>query len=139
MRMWNQARTPAPAEPWIPDQVEKLASREREVATLIYVHGQCTAKQVQARLSADLSNGAVRSMLVRLVSKGVLDRRWGKRGRSHEFVYLPAITSKKIKLDAIRRLTAEYFDGSLAGVSLVLAELVEDQDSASAGPHRTAI
>jgi predicted transcriptional regulator len=98
------------------------------VATVVYRRGACTAKDVQKRLSGDISNGAVRSMLVRLVGKGILARRSGKRGRTHEFVYLPVITTHDVKCAAVQRLTDDHFGGSLLSLALVLVELLDSRD-----------
>jgi len=108
----------------VPPQLERLARREREVATIVYAYGPMTASQVQERLSDEISNGAVRSMLVRLVGKGILTRRWGRRGRGQTFIYAPAITSDDLKFDVIRRVTVEFFDGSLVDVATTVAALL---------------
>jgi predicted transcriptional regulator len=108
-------------------QLEKLAWREREVATIVYRHGASTANEVQARLSGPISNGAVRSMLVRLVGKGILMRRWGKRGRGQEYVYLPVITPAEVKHRALVEVSEKYFEGSLSAVALGVLELIDGQ------------
>lgn len=122
----------AGAEKLLPPDLKKLAQREREVAMIIYHHGACTAKEVQERLSASISNGAVRSMLVRLVRKGLLERRWGKRGRGQEYVYLPAIMPVDVKRRALTEVTEKYFGGSLTAVALGILELIDAELSKSA-------
>jgi predicted transcriptional regulator len=106
----------------LPPQVERLAAREREVAAVVYSNGPSTANEVKDRLSDKISNGAVRSMLMRLVAKGVLRRR--KRGRGQAFVYIPAITGDHLKSHAIQTLALEYFNGSLADLIAGIADLM---------------
>lgn len=118
---------PADVEKFTPPQLKKLAQREREVASIIYDRGPCTANEVQTCLSVQISNGAVRSMLVRLVRKGILERRWGKRGRGHEYLYLPAIMPADVKQRALIELTENYFDGSLTAVAMGVLELINGE------------
>ena len=111
----------------LPPEVLKLAPREREVATIVYEHGAPTAKYVMSCLSAQLSSGAVRSMLVRLVNKGVLRRGWGSRGRGQEFIYMPAVTPEDAKRNALRILADRYFEGSLLTVARTVFALLEEK------------
>lgn len=110
------------AVPLLPPQVTRLATREREVATIIYTRGACTAKDLEPLVFPPLSNAAIRSMLVRLVDKGILKREWGKRGRGQKFLYLPTITPADVKRRALKQLSEEYFEGSL---SIMLKEIAE--------------
>jgi predicted transcriptional regulator len=103
---------------WLPPQVRALAEREREVATIVYRRGASTAIDVEDRLSPRITNAAVRSMLVRLIKKGILVRERGTRGRGQQCVYLPAITLADVKERAIRELAGRYFQGSLLTLAL---------------------
>lgn len=105
---------------------------------IVYGRGACTAIEVQSRLSAPISNGAVRSMLVRLVRKGILVRRWGKRGRGQEYMYLPAITPVEVKQRALIEVTEKYFEGSLTAVALGVLGLIDDQLSKAPSPDASA-
>ena len=125
------------SEASIPQQILALAPREREVATIVYGQGASTAKDVESCLSADLTNGAVRSMLCRLVAKGVLKRRWGSRGRGHQFIYMPALTAEDVKRKALRMLADRYFEGSLLGVARTALSLVEHDPVEAPGTSRT--
>ena len=74
------------AHRWLParrDLIRHLARRERQVAERVGWIGEASAEEVRAALPDPLSNAAVRSMLRRLVAKGLLARR--KLGR--KFVY----------------------------------------------------
>ena len=111
----------------LPPQVLRLPSREREVATVVYVNGACTAKDVQALLSVQLSNGAVRSMLVRLVRKRILERKWGKRGPNQGHIYLPAIAPRELKERALKDVAEMYFGGSLLSAAMIALKLLDRQ------------
>lgn len=99
---------------YIPPQVEQLAWREREVASIVYRFGYATAKDVQAQLSESVSNGAVRSMLVRLVRKGILRRRPGKRGAGCADVFIAALSIDHARTRALAKLADDFFGGSLS-------------------------
>jgi predicted transcriptional regulator len=116
----------------LPPQVAQLAQREREIATFIYEEGACTAKDIEPRISPPISNGALRSMLVRLVNKGVLRREWGKRGRGQQFVYVPSITPDEVKRRAIRQLSELYFEGSLLTMMMEVFDSLDGQDEIAA-------
>jgi predicted transcriptional regulator len=123
----------------VPRQVLRLASREREVATIVYAQTGATARQVEAQLSTVMTNSAVRSMLSRLVRKGILSRRAieGTRGRGQEFLYLPALTEADLKMRALKRLSEDFFAGSLTETARLLQLLVE-QESGRTKPAATA-
>jgi predicted transcriptional regulator len=90
--------------------LHRLPPREREIAEIVHQRGEASATDILNALSEPLSNGAVRSMLSRLQTKGVVRRRRdGKR-----FVYLPARTDPALREAALRRVSRDYFDGSLA-------------------------
>ncbi|HLO21278.1 MAG TPA: BlaI/MecI/CopY family transcriptional regulator [Sphingomicrobium sp.] len=98
---------------YIPPQVEQLAWREREIASIVYRFGYATAKDVEAELSQSVSNGAVRSMLVRLVRKGILRRRPGKRGAGCADVFIAALSIDHARTRALAKLADDFFGGSL--------------------------
>ena len=116
----------------LPPQVTCLAHREREIATLIYQAGACTAKDIEPRIFPPISNGALRSMLVRLVNKGILRREWGRRGRGQQFVYVPSITPDEVKRRAIRQLSDLYFEGSLLTMMMEVFASLDRQDDIAA-------
>lgn len=69
-----------------------------------------TANEILPRLSSAITNAAVRSMLNRLVAKGILARHPPAVGKAYR--YAAAITSTIALKGAFKRLAAEYFDGS---------------------------
>jgi predicted transcriptional regulator len=99
---------------YVPPQVEQLAWRERQIASIVYRFGYATAKDVQSQLGESVSNGAVRSMLVRLVSKGILRRRRGKRGAGCADVFIAALSIDHARARALSKLAEDFFGGSLS-------------------------
>ncbi len=93
----------------VPAEISRLAPREREIAGIIYAKGEACAVEVGAALSDPISNAAIRSMLGRLVGKGLLRRR--KSGK--KFIYSPAASNEAARHAALRRVSREYFGGSL--------------------------
>lgn len=61
-------------------------------------------------MSVPISNAAIRSMLTRLVCKGVLRR----RKSDGKFFYSPAILLPNIQDRALEKVVDDYFAGSLA-------------------------
>ena len=115
----------------LPQQVRELFDREREVATIVYTMRRASASAVQARLSKRLSNGAVRSMLNRLVVKGILKR--VRRGRHGAFVYLPALNTAVVTQTALRQLADDFFSGSLHRAALAIIDLAKEDRSSGDG------
>jgi len=108
----------------LPPQVELLAAREREVATIVYLRGAQTAKDVRANLSLPVSDATVRTMLKRLIRKGILTRRWGGRGRGQQYLYGPVVTPEHVKRAALRQIAQHYFEGSLFQAAMTILELL---------------
>jgi len=105
----------------MPPEVSKLYRREREVAEAVYVRRSATAKVVQALLSDQLTSPAVRSMLNRLVRKGILARQRADDGV--EYVYYPAINQHASQERAIRQVAEDFFGGSLAEIAASVLRL----------------
>lgn len=105
----------------LPREVELLSRREREIATIVYLCRAATAGEVCDHLSAHLANASVRSMLNRLVAKGILKRTLSGKA----FVYLPALTSSESRIMALKRFAEDYFDGSVEEAAEAMKGLLE--------------
>lgn len=103
--------------------IERLAPRERELARIVAAMGEASATEIERRVSDPLSNSAVRSMLRRLERKGVLRR----HRRGNKFVYVPATPTPAARLEALRRISEEFFGGSLAATAAAVAELARSE------------
>lgn len=114
----------------------RLAGREREVAGIVYAFGRgIAADEVRHALVVPLSNSAVRSMLTRLVAKGVLAaRRDGKR-----FLYHPALADAGARQAAILRLAQDYFAGSLAEAAMAVLALARRRRPAALDRARAGL
>lgn len=104
----------------LPYELNLLFPREREIATIVYVMGQATAEEVLKKLSDPLANCSVRSMLNRLVNKGILNR--VLRGRA--YIYVGALTASDSGAKALRQFASDHFGGSLAQASEAMAALL---------------
>ena len=109
--------------PRLPREVELLLFRERELATIVYARGAITAKQMEEELSASIANASIRSMLNRLVAKGILKRVLGYKA----FVYLPALTPSDSGSLALKQFADDYFDGSLQQAARAMTKLLNDR------------
>ncbi len=114
-----------------PPHLDRLPPREREVARIVYDYGACTANQVQALLATPISNGAIRSMLVRLIRKDILRRRWGARGRGREHVYMPALMPSDVQRHVLLEVSEKFFEGSLKATVLMALDLLDSDSRAS--------
>lgn len=99
--------------------IESLPRREREVfETLCRLNGGTTSA-VRAALSDPLSDSAVRTLLARLESKGLVTRAQDEDG----FVYRPAPRPETIAASALRRTVDTFFAGSAAMAATALLGL----------------
>jgi predicted transcriptional regulator len=122
MDMMRRNAACRPAEhPGLPHEVAVLLPREREIATIVYELGAATAVRVEASLSEPLSNAAVRSMLNRLVAKGILKRTLSGAA----FVYLPALTRTDSRMLALQRFAEDHFAGSAERAAATIKQLLE--------------
>jgi predicted transcriptional regulator len=100
--------------------VNRLPPRERQITTIIIARGEASAEEVRDALPDPISGAAVRSMLTRLLAKNVLLRR--KQGR--KYLYRSASGDTSAREAAVRRLSRDYFGGSLARVAAIATALV---------------
>ena len=107
----------------LPPKLGSLGPRQREIATIVYANAVATPRDVQARLSDPGSVRVVRTLLDRMVAKGIVKRR--QSGRHNEVIYIAAIATPQVKDAAVRRLVNEQFAGSLGRAAAVVSELAE--------------
>jgi predicted transcriptional regulator len=105
-----------------PSEVRRLFPREREIAVIVYDGGLVTANEVLARLSSPLTNPALRSMLNRLVRKGVLTRQLLGIGRV--YVYAPAVTASSTRQSALEQFAEDFHAGSLSALADAIADML---------------
>jgi predicted transcriptional regulator len=108
----------------------RLPPREQEIAAIVYLHTDVTAKDLESALSNEITNSAIRCMLGRLVAKGVLKRR---KGPGKTFIYSPALLLPDVQERALERLAEDFFDGSLSQTSHRLLALVSKREPQALG------
>lgn len=96
--------------------IEALPRREREVFETLCRLETSTAAGVRHALSDPLSDSAVRTMLSRLETKGLVERSSGPEG----FVYSPAQQTETVAASALRRMIDTFFAGSAASAATAL-------------------
>jgi predicted transcriptional regulator len=106
----------------LPPEVVKLFPRMRELASLVYLNGGATARDVQAGIADSLTICGVRTLLNRLVRKGILHRR--RSGRHTEVLYLPAIVTAELRQAALVEFVQRNFDGSTVSALQTISRLV---------------
>ena len=117
-------RTPFPPSAELPPVVLDLYPRERQLASLVYGLGAASANDVMERVSPPLSNAAVRSMLNRLVRKGILKCETNMESRA--FVYSPGLSARASREQALRQFADDYFDGSLEKAAAAVFHALEE-------------
>ena len=99
--------------------IESLPRREREVfETLCRLEGG-TAAGVRNALTDTLSDSAIRTLLARLESKGLVAREAGAEG----FVYRPVPRTEAVAAGALQRMIDTFFAGSAASAATALLGL----------------
>lgn len=103
---------------WLPD-------RERQIAEIVYSRNEVSAVDICRSLRDPISNAAVRSMLGRLIRKGVI----GRRRVGKKFVYTPALSDAAVRREVLLRVTKICFHGSFAEAQRELRELARSEGS----------
>ena len=99
--------------------LEDLAPRERQVVECVYRLQEATAAQIQDALGPDLSNSAVRAMLTRLETKGVLQHRVdGQR-----YLYSAVAPQVQVRESALKKLVGTFFNNSKASAATALLSM----------------
>jgi predicted transcriptional regulator len=107
--------------------LDKLPPRERQVVDFLYANGQATAAEICDALPDAPGNSAIRVMLGRLETKGVV-RRLSSVGRS--FVYAPAVPEAAAKQSALTQVVRTFFNGSPLSAATALLGMSEKADPA---------
>lgn len=97
--------------------LDKLPPREKQIVDLLYARGEATASEICESLPDAPSNSAVRAMLGRLETKGIVCRR-SSIGRS--LVYAPVVPGAMASQSALRQVVSTFFNGSPLGAATAL-------------------
>lgn len=96
--------------------IESLPRREREVFEIICSLGEATASAVRGEMADAPSDSAVRTLLGRLVSKGLV----AHRTVNQAYVYSPAEQPDAVAESALQRIVQTFFQGSAASAATAL-------------------
>jgi BlaI family penicillinase repressor len=97
-----------------------LSKREREILEIAYEKGRVSANEVQARLSGNVGNSAVRTMLGNLEKKGLMTHDHdGKR-----YVYHPTRNTREAGREALKAVVRTFFGNSAREA---IAALIDDR------------
>jgi len=109
-------KNPSPTSVTDTQGLDSLAPRERQVVECVYQLREATAAQVQEALGPDLSNSAVRAMLGRLETKGLLQHRVdGQR-----YLYSAVAPQAQVRESALKKLVGTFFNNSKASAATAL-------------------
>ncbi|MCX8476033.1 MAG: BlaI/MecI/CopY family transcriptional regulator [Sphingomonas sp.] len=96
--------------------IESLPRREREVFEVLCSLGEGTAAAVRGTLADPPSDSAVRTLLSRLVAKGLV----AHRTVNQAYVYAPAEQAGAVAETALQRIVQTFFRGSAASAATAL-------------------
>lgn len=115
--------------------IESLPRREREVFETLFLLEVSTAAGVRNALADPLSDSAVRTLLGRLETKGLVSRVTGSDGVE----YRPVPASNLVAAQALRRMVDTFFAGSAASAANALLGLGDKLTSADAAALKAMI
>jgi predicted transcriptional regulator len=96
--------------------IDSLPRREREVLEILCGLEEATASAVRAAMIDPPTDSAVRTLLARLVAKGLVTH----RTENQAYVYAPAEQTNSVVESALRRLVQTLFHGSAASAATAL-------------------
>nr|WP_294810107.1 BlaI/MecI/CopY family transcriptional regulator [uncultured Sphingomonas sp.] len=96
--------------------IESLPRREREVFEILCSLQEATAAAVRSAMIDPPTDSAVRTLLSRLVTKGLVEHRTANQA----YVYSPAPQTDAVAQTALQRLVQTFFHGSAASAATAL-------------------
>jgi predicted transcriptional regulator len=104
---------------------EKIPPRERELVDILYRAGESTVAELRDRFADPLSASALRTMLVRLEAKGLVQRRQTAAG----WLYAPTVPQDAAKESMLQHVVRVFFDGSAASAASALLGMSDSLDA----------
>ena len=104
--------------------IDSLPRREREIFEILCCAGEASAADVRRAMADPPSHSAVRTMLSRLETKGLV----AHRSEQQAYIYKPALKPAKVRESALKQLVRTFFDGSAASAATALLGLSKDLD-----------
>src|SRR5687767_5936131 len=100
---------------------QTLTPREAEIMAILWDNGSATADGVRSRLTGNLHDSTVRTLLRILERKGYV--RHTAKGKT--YMYRPAISRRQVEQSALRMILERFFGGSREAL---LLRLIEDEE-----------
>lgn len=101
------------------DALNRLSRREREIMEVILELGECSAREIEARLANPPSYSAVRALLAKMERKGAIDH----RNVGGAYVYRPLAQPEKVSRNAIQKLLQIFFGGSTVSAITTMIDM----------------
>jgi predicted transcriptional regulator len=99
--MWNQYRLNKPGLDGL------LGSLERQIMASVWELGEATVSDVQDRIEADSAYETIKTVMARLVDKGMLTRELEKRA----YVYRATISQQELETQISRQMISSLIAG----------------------------
>lgn len=99
--------------------IDSLPRREREIFELLCSLGEATAAEIRAGMKDAPSYSAVRTLLARLETRGVVKH----RVQDQAYVYASVRQPAKVRESALKSMVKTFFDGSAANAATALLGL----------------
>ena len=115
--------------------IDSLPRREREIFEILCSAGEATAADVRAAMADPPSYSAVRTLLARLESRGVVKH----RTVAQAYVYKSVPQPSKVRESALKSMVKTFFDGSAASAATALLGLTKSLSPDEAAALRRAI
>ncbi len=96
--------------------IEALPRRERELFELLCSLGEASAGTLRAAMADPPSDSAVRTLLSRLVARGLISH----RTENQAYIYAPAQPAGNVAASALNRLVNTFFGGSAVRAATAL-------------------
>lgn len=96
--------------------IDSLPRREREIFEIVVSLGSASAADVRRAMADAPSHSAVRTLLGRLESRGMLTH----SVQDQAYIYAPVAQPAKVRESALKQMVRTFFDGSAASAATAL-------------------
>lgn len=115
--------------------IDSLPRREREIFEILCSAGEATAADVRSAMADPPSYSAVRTLLARLETRGLVRH----RSVDQAYVYKSVPQPAKVRESALKQMVKTFFDGSAANAATALLGLTKSLSPEEAAALRRAI
>jgi len=118
--------------------LDSLPRRERELFELVCRLGEATAAEIRGAMDDPPSYSAVRTLLSRLATRGLIRHR-PQPGSGQAYLYRSVRQPGKVRESALRQMVRNFFDGSEASAATALLGLTRSLSDDEADALRALI